>query len=57
VVTERLEVGAEQVELDDDGVVAVVQGDELVALIGERRARPPEVSRTSSRRRTPGRCR
>ena len=43
VITERPEVGAEQVELDDDGVVAVVQGDELVALIGERRARPPEV--------------
>ena len=30
----------EQVELDDHGVVGVVQRDELVALVGERRRRP-----------------
>ena len=33
--SQRAEVGAEQVELDDHGVLAVVQGDHLVALIWE----------------------
>src|SRR5689334_19918083 len=36
-------VGPEQVELDDHRVVGVVEGDQLVALVGKRGARLGEV--------------
>jgi len=42
-------VGALEVELDDDGVVGVVHGDQRVALVGERAARLLEVARDSIR--------
>ena len=41
---ERAEVGAEQVELDDHGVVGGADRHELVPLIGERRAAALEVA-------------
>ena len=41
----RSEVRALQVELDDHRVIGVVQRDQLVALVGERRARLLEVAR------------